>query len=969
VSVKSFGEIILTGFLVLGGFLGMRSGWAQELPAEDTSAKGQRVSQSIVTFGADWAQASELVWQVETVASAGDVGAYTALALNAEGYAHISYHDVTNDNLMYAYQDVSGWHTETVDSARQVGEYGSLALDGSGYGHVSYYDSKYVLLKHAYKDGSGWHIYPPEMIDEGVGSYTSIALDGSDYPHISYYDETSYHLKYAYEDGAGWHTETVDNSAYVGWYTALALDGGGYVHISYYDATQGDLKYAYQDYSGWSIETVDSAGNVGVETSLALDASGNPHVSYWDWDNGNLKYAYKDGSGWHIETVDDGDAGNVGRYSAIALDGDGYAHISYYDFDDGDLKYAYKDGSGWHTETVDSSGNVGLDTSLALDGDGAPRISYYDYGNGDLKYAMGRWVSGPSADVPLDLQRRAAGFLEELRNSGLAPDWDSTAEVGTSVRPLYRPDLVEIAYYEFPVTISGGETSGFVILSTADHDYPVAHWSSSGEPPTQALAQAALDEGEVAVKFYKLDALAYAAENGSGEIVASLGDMPPKIVGLDPTWRDDPPENTAATWVPDEISGTLTITGPTAPSSLQFSAWDSWDDLKTGYGGTYDVLLDVLESEASEDWATEDNIERQGAVLYEGDVYQMALLGEHGVAYFDGAGVDYVAYKVIERPGSTPLLQITVLDALPGQSLSLTVTVEYTNGVTETVNFMIVAPVANSQVFLPYVARSSSGQIARTMRDAEGGRDTCPAGYTCAWAGDQWDQRWYNQIPPWTSPWNWRQCYSGCGATAWAMLFGWADHQAEQGHVQWWPHWGIYRQNGGYGDNADAPFLMDDGVRNMITEIRGYIGTWCDPTPSSENGATLPGDMFQAYRYLYGRAAVRVLTHYNYAGALSQYLGGVGSVEGYAINSILYRHTPVIIGTGFLNHYAVAYGYAERPRKTCTLLGWPCWTDYQRYFQVNQGWTTQWQVGEATYYIPSKGWVSTRTWFVGEIYP
>ena len=70
---------------------------------------------------------------------------------------------MTNDDLKYAYQDASGWHIQTVDSEGEVGEGTSLALDGNGYPHISYDDETNSDLKYAYRDASGWH---SEKVDD-----------------------------------------------------------------------------------------------------------------------------------------------------------------------------------------------------------------------------------------------------------------------------------------------------------------------------------------------------------------------------------------------------------------------------------------------------------------------------------------------------------------------------------------------------------------------------------------------------------------------------------------------------------------------------------------------------------------------------------------------------------------------------------------------------------------------------------
>ncbi|MFQ6000067.1 MAG: carboxypeptidase-like regulatory domain-containing protein, partial [Anaerolineae bacterium] len=55
---------------------------------------------------------SRLVCQIETVDGVGDAGRHASLALDSSGRPHISYYDMTPDDLKYAYYDGFTWQIE-----------------------------------------------------------------------------------------------------------------------------------------------------------------------------------------------------------------------------------------------------------------------------------------------------------------------------------------------------------------------------------------------------------------------------------------------------------------------------------------------------------------------------------------------------------------------------------------------------------------------------------------------------------------------------------------------------------------------------------------------------------------------------------------------------------------------------------------------------------------------------------------
>lgn len=216
--------------------------------------------------------------------------------------------------------------------------------------------------------------------------------------------------------------------------------------------------------------------------------------------------------------------------------------------------------------------------------------------------------------------------------------------------------------------------------------------------------------------------------------------------------------------------------------------------------------------------------------------------------------------------------------------------------------------------------------------------------WTYYWAaGGGGQQPAYNQF-------DYNGCAVGCGPVAWAMLFCWADYQAAHGNAYWAPRTGIYRVDGGHGADAVAPLYQDNGVNNVIRELNEEVSTFC----SFGSGATCPWDMPGAAQYLSGRTGATMQANWNSLGISED------GLRDKAISSIVNRHTPAIIGTGWLSHYPLAFGYAwqQRTVRKCFIF---CWdeTVTDRFFYVNEGWGGG----------GSGDWVEASTWFCGQLYP
>jgi hypothetical protein len=219
-------------------------------------------------------------------------------------------------------------------------------------------------------------------------------------------------------------------------------------------------------------------------------------------------------------------------------------------------------------------------------------------------------------------------------------------------------------------------------------------------------------------------------------------------------------------------------------------------------------------------------------------------------------------------------------------------------------------------------------------------------------AGTSNDQRDYDQY---TVP---GSCASGCGPTAWMMLFGWADYRSSIAGSGW-GRWNTYRHTGGvYGSHTlgsgttiVAPKTMDTNVRNAILYIRNQVGTFC----AGSSGATTPWDMDDARYYLnYVGTGMGFDTHYNVVGMHEDRLAR------YAMSHLTHStdRRPVVIGVGWLTHYPLAWKVNYRSRPEDWHEGWFDGDDvvWDTQWYVNQGWGGS-----------GNGWVSGGIWFAGRI--
>lgn len=168
-------------------------------------------------------------------------------------------------------------------------------------------------------------------------------------------------------------------------------------------------------------------------------------------------------------------------------------------------------------------------------------------------FGCGAEADAPSeraaSELPEALKARATAHVVVAARDGIAARW-AGASLGR-VEALYRPDVDGPAYYEVQVRAKDGAPAGYVVLSTADHDFPIVHFDDSGTPPTVRARAFAAKLGVDVTRVLRVGS-DYYAEGIDGGIVGvdgrverdALLAVPPELA----QYREEMKAEAAATW-------------------------------------------------------------------------------------------------------------------------------------------------------------------------------------------------------------------------------------------------------------------------------------------------------------------------------------------------------------------------------------------------------------------------------------
>jgi hypothetical protein len=358
---------------------------AMVIVAQDALVEGE---------SAGTASLDKVAWFIDTIDgdASNDMGQHASVAIDpSDGTIYVSYYDATNGDLRWARTVPAGgncgpdnaWYCDTVASLGNVGQYSSIAVHtgagpadwkvgiayyDAGGGHLRYAEYTYNLYNvgenGTVTGGGGSWAY--STIDTGnpslysyKGRYTSLVFGSDGTAHISYQhynvlgDDS---LKYAHYVGSGgncgsglasgqWQCDTIHTGNGEGQYTAIALYGPDRPHIVFHDGGNSRLRYAVYNPSytsgcstgitGWVCSEIDSAV-AGPISADADPATGSMHIAYVTTGN-KLKHAAPVASGgncgpgntWFCRQIDDMGTSVDSRGISLAIDDAGYPVIAY----------------------------------------------------------------------------------------------------------------------------------------------------------------------------------------------------------------------------------------------------------------------------------------------------------------------------------------------------------------------------------------------------------------------------------------------------------------------------------------------------------------------------------------------------------------------------------------------------------------------------------------------------------------
>jgi hypothetical protein len=365
-----------------------------------------------------------MMWQTETVESAGRVGACPDIAADETDRPHIVYqYDPSTgaDSLRYAIKGTSGWTVETV-AGSNFGLYNSILLDNGI--HIA--SSNTTTTLHYITPGtSGWDFQQVNGILYNVDA-TRITRHPNGGIYIMYrhnVPNVGGRISISNNATGSWQAATLPSSG-MSQYVDMAIGTDGVIHIvfAYYDSSisTGGIKYCRSD-TGWTEESVMTSGsNSSVGVSVGLDSANQPHIINRVGNTNAVYYCCLNNGFWNASPIGSVYGSSGGCKVVMDIHDRPCAVVS--------QSFVATNGSDWRIRAI---AGMQRDGRMVMDGSGNLHLCSYNLSAYDLIYTKG---------TPIVLEQIPNGDFENGET-----DWYDWGEGGSEGILQYAADV-----FEFP---------------------------------------------------------------------------------------------------------------------------------------------------------------------------------------------------------------------------------------------------------------------------------------------------------------------------------------------------------------------------------------------------------------------------------------------------------------------------------------------------------------------------------------
>jgi hypothetical protein len=331
----------------------------------------------------------EKTFLIDTVDSAGDVGQFASVVVDAMGkvwIAYVEYRGPFNLELRLASGGPGNWDIESVPVPSGSCQPSRVALDQDGSPGIVCGES---LMDYIHKVGDTWqseeigysgpplrwrYSYDSALATSPGGTTVAASVQTVEIHHQDFYVT----IVVADRREGSWDVTEFGRLTYAlkpPYNTGIAVDGNDDLHVGIVPSINQPFQYFHRALGGWSSQIVPG---ITSDFAIAVDAQDTPLVTYAN--DAGLWLARKGGAVWnHFLIASDSAVSGPD----VVVDKGNVIHVKYNSSTE--VRYATNETGAWQTWFVDGPGAGG--GGIAVDANGIPHFAYQDLLMEDLRYA------------------------------------------------------------------------------------------------------------------------------------------------------------------------------------------------------------------------------------------------------------------------------------------------------------------------------------------------------------------------------------------------------------------------------------------------------------------------------------------------------------------------------------------------------------------------------------------------------